>query len=49
MPDCTEDQAEYLWQNIVAILNSANMGIEDLVKKTTYLVREEDFAGAARA
>ncbi|MFT5115647.1 MAG: 2-iminobutanoate/2-iminopropanoate deaminase [Parasphingorhabdus sp.] len=51
VPESIEDQAECLWQNIVAILSSANMGVEDLVKITTYLVREEDLAvaGAARA
>jgi 2-iminobutanoate/2-iminopropanoate deaminase len=51
VPESIEDQAEYLWRNIVAILSSANMGVEDLVKITTYLVREEDLAvaGAARA
>jgi 2-iminobutanoate/2-iminopropanoate deaminase len=51
VPESIEDQAECLWQNIVAILSSANMGVEDLVKITTYLVKEEDLAvaGAARA
>ena len=51
VPESIEDQAECLWQNIVAILSSANMGVEDLVKITTYLVREEDLAvaGTARA
>ena len=51
VPESIEDQAECLWQNIVAILSSANMGVEDLVKITTYLVREQDLAvaGAARA
>lgn len=51
VPESIEDQAECLWQNIVTILGSASMGVEDLVKITTYLVREEDLAvaGAARA
>jgi enamine deaminase RidA (YjgF/YER057c/UK114 family) len=51
VPESIEGQAECLWQNIVAILSSANMGVEDLVKITTYLVNEEDLAvaGAARA
>ncbi|NIP46723.1 MAG: RidA family protein [Gammaproteobacteria bacterium] len=51
VPADIEEQAECLWQNIFAILKSAGMGVEDLVKITTYLVREEDLAvaGAARA
>jgi 2-iminobutanoate/2-iminopropanoate deaminase len=51
VPDGIEAQAEACWQNIIAILADANMGLEDLVKITTYLVRPEDVAaaGAARA
>ena len=51
VPEGIEAQAEACWANIVAILADADMGIEDLVKITTYLVREEDVAaaGAARA
>jgi 2-iminobutanoate/2-iminopropanoate deaminase len=51
VPESIENQAECLWQNIVAILGSANMGVEDLVKITTCLVNEKDLAvaGAARA
>ena len=46
-----EAQATQCWQNIIAILADAGMGIHDLVKITTYLVRPEDIAaaGAARA
>ncbi|MGZ0188837.1 MAG: RidA family protein [Alphaproteobacteria bacterium] len=51
VPEGIEAQAEACWQNIIAILADADMGIEDLVKITTYLVRPEDVAaaGAARA
>jgi len=50
-PATIEAQAEACWQNIKAILADAGMGIGDLVKITTYLVRPEDVAaaGAARA
>jgi 2-iminobutanoate/2-iminopropanoate deaminase len=51
VPDGIEAQAEACWRNIIAILADAGMGIGDLVKITTYLVRAEDVAaaGAARA
>src|SRR6266480_2596355 len=51
VPETIETQAEACWRNIIAILADAGMGIDDLVKITTYLVRPEDVAaaGAARA
>ena len=51
VPETIEAQAEACWRNIIAILADAGMGIDDLVKITTYLVRPEDVAaaGAARA
>jgi 2-iminobutanoate/2-iminopropanoate deaminase len=51
VPETREAQAEACWRNIIAILADAGMGVEDLVKITTYLVRSEDVAaaGAARA
>ena len=51
VPEGIEEQAEWVWQNIIAILKSADMGVADLVKITTYLVGEEYLAaaGAARA
>ena len=51
VPEGIEAQAEACWRNIIAILADAGMGIGDLVKITTYLVRPEDIAaaGAARA
>jgi enamine deaminase RidA (YjgF/YER057c/UK114 family) len=51
VPETIEAQAEACWRNIIAILAEAGMGVQDLVKITTYLVRPEDVAaaGAARA
>lgn len=41
-----EAQAEACWANIRAILADAGMGLEDLVKVTTYLVSAGDVAVA---
>src|SRR4051794_29718136 len=51
VPEGIEPQAEACWRNIIAILADAGLGVGDLVKITTYLVRPEDVAaaGAARA
>ncbi len=51
VPEGIEAQAEACWRNLAAILADAGMGIGDLVKITTYLVRPQDVAaaGAARA
>jgi enamine deaminase RidA (YjgF/YER057c/UK114 family) len=51
VPEGIEAQAEACWRNLTAILADAGMGVGDLVKITTYLVRPEDVAaaGAARA
>ena len=35
-------QAELAWQNIVAILAAAEMGVENIVKLTQHLIRRED-------
>jgi 2-iminobutanoate/2-iminopropanoate deaminase len=35
-------QAEQAWKNVLAILAQADMGVNDLVKVTHYLVREAD-------
>lgn len=45
-----EEQSEVVWQNISAILADAGMGIENLIKINSYLVKPEDFAkyGAVR-
>ncbi len=47
MPDGTYPagivaQAEQAWKNVLAILAQADMGVQDLVKVTHYLVRDED-------
>jgi len=44
VPEGIEAQAEACWRNIIAILADAGMGVGDLVKITTYLVRPEDVA-----
>ena len=49
VPENIEGQAEACWRNIIAILADAGMGVEDLVKITTYLVRPEDVAAAGTA
>ena len=40
--DGFEAQAETCWNNIKAILASAGMGIEDVVKVTTFITQRED-------
>ena len=37
-----EAQSEVAWQNLIAILESADMGLENLVKVTAFLVDEAD-------
>jgi 2-iminobutanoate/2-iminopropanoate deaminase len=49
VPEGIEAQAEACWRNIIAILADAGMGISDLVKITTFLVRPEDVAAAGAA
>ena len=48
VPKGIEAQAEACWRNIIAVLADAGMGVGDLVKITTYLVRPEDVAPPAR-
>jgi enamine deaminase RidA (YjgF/YER057c/UK114 family) len=43
MPEGVEAQTRSTLNNLMAILESANMGLEDIVKLTTYVTREEDF------
>jgi len=38
-----------VWTNLVAILASAGMGIEDVVKVVTYVIDENDFWPMAQA
>lgn len=54
MPDGTmaegiEAQCEWAWKNLLTILESSGMGIADVVKTTTYLVRGEDVAAFRKA
>lgn len=35
-------QATLAWENVIRILKDANMGVEDIVKVTHYLVRRSD-------
>lgn len=37
-----EAQVERAWLNLIAVLESAGMGVEDLVKINTYITRPED-------
>ena len=51
MPGDFESQADNCWRNIKAILAAAGMGVENLVKCTHFLTRQEDVAayGKVRA
>ena len=49
VPKGVEARAEACWRNIIAILADARMGVGDLAKITTYLVRPEDVAAAGAA
>ena len=42
-PEGIEAQTEATWVNLMAILESAGMGIDDVVKVTTYVTDVEDF------
>ncbi len=45
IPDTIEGQMRNVFANIEAILTDAGMAMTDLVKMTSYLVREEDLEG----
>ena len=42
-PEGIEAQTEATWANLMAILEFAGMGIDDVVKVTTYVTNEDDF------
>ena len=42
-PEGIEAQTDAAWTNLIAILESAGMGIDDVVKVVTYVTSEEDF------
>jgi len=44
LPESFADQAELAWENIIKILHSADMNVDDIVKLTQHLVRREDLA-----
>ncbi len=44
-----QQQAEFAWRNLLTILKSAGMGVEDLVKVTTYLTRAQDIQDSRNA
>jgi enamine deaminase RidA (YjgF/YER057c/UK114 family) len=43
VPATIEEQTEVVWQNILAVLADAGMGIGDVVKITSFLTRYENF------
>jgi 2-iminobutanoate/2-iminopropanoate deaminase len=43
VPATIEEQTEVVWQNILAVLAGAGMGIGDVVKITSFLTRFENF------
>ena len=43
VPSTIEEQTEVVWQNILAVLADAGMGIGDVVKITSFLTRHENF------
>jgi len=44
VPATVEEQTEVVWQNILAVLAEAGMGVADIVKVTSFLTRAEDYA-----
>src|SRR3977135_3664945 len=43
VPATVEEQTEVVWQNILAVLADAGMGVGDVVKITSFLTRFENF------
>jgi 2-iminobutanoate/2-iminopropanoate deaminase len=48
VPQDFQSQAEQAWRNVAKVLAAAGMGVEDLVKITSFLTREEDVAAYRR-
>lgn len=48
VPDGIEAQSEQAWRNVVAVLESAGMGVEHLVHVNHWLVAEDHFAAYAK-
>lgn len=49
VPASIEEQAEQVWENLVAILRGAGMDIGDIVKLTAFVVGDENFPAYAAA
>jgi enamine deaminase RidA (YjgF/YER057c/UK114 family) len=49
VPASIEEQAEQVWQNLVAILHGAGMDIGDIVKLTAFVVGDENYPAYAAA
>ena len=49
VPPSIEDQAEQIWQNLLAILRGANMAVTDIVKINAYVVGAENYPAFAAA
>ena len=47
-PATIEEQTELVWNRIKTILADAGMSVPDIVKITSYLVREDHYAGFAK-
>lgn len=47
IPATAADQAQLAWENLLTILAEAGMGVENLVKITTYLTDAADLAQCA--
>ena len=49
VPASIEEQAEQIWQNLLAILRGANMSVTDIVKINAYVVGAENYPAFAAA
>ena len=47
LPKDIEGQSELAWQNVMRLLEQADMAVADLVKVTQYLTRQEDIKAYA--
>lgn len=47
VPEAFEDQARLCWENLLAVLRAAGMGVENLVKTTVYLTSAADLPAFA--
>ena len=49
LPDTLEEQADQAWQNVMACIQEAGMGAENVVKINAYLIDAEDYPAFAAA